>query len=382
MSFLLLILCHFYVDFCLGIWPMYKTWAQIDIATAGLIIGIAGFSAEMLQLVFGYLCDRGYRKYILLLGVVISSAILLVTFVQSTALLFCVIFCVTMGSSSFHPAGMGFASRMFSTKNRTIMFFTAGGALGLGFSQLGFSTAVEFFGGHIYPLLLPLLILVPWLLMHRFPEAKSENRLAFKDFLLPFKLERRSLTLIYLSQVISYGVAITLIFFLPDLLRANKCHPWLCKGGGHLSLVMGSVLAMIVIGLFCHNIAHKKLLAFFKITGIAMLYAFLALPQPPLFLSIVMLVLLGGTLFQSNVLLTAWGHHIIPEHPSTISGLLMGFAWCFSALVPLVAGFVTKLFPASPFLSTMQLIGLLMFLSLGLVALVRPKQTALQNNTL
>lgn len=357
---------------------MYKTWAGIDIVTASLIMGSTGFTAEMLQLGFGYLCDRGHRKKILLLGMLIASSVFLITLVNSTLLLFALVFSVMLGSSAFHPAGMGMASRLFASKNRTILLFTAGGVLGFGLSQLIFSKAVELFNGQIFPLLLPLVVLVPWLIWHRFPTETTKERPAFRDFLIPFKLERRSLSLLYLTQVTSYGVQLAFGFLLPDILLSKHCHAWACKGGGHLSLISGMALGMVLVGFFFSGWSHKKLLTICKTTGAALLYAFLLIPEPSLVLTIIMLAALGATLYQCNPLITAWGHYLVPNHPSTISGLLMGFAWCFSNLVPMLAGLLSPLFPASPYIIPMQLVGLFLILSLALMLLIPSKQTTLK----
>ena len=52
-NLLILVVCHFVLDFFTGIWPIYKTIAGIDMAKAGLIAGITGFIGEALQLFFG-----------------------------------------------------------------------------------------------------------------------------------------------------------------------------------------------------------------------------------------------------------------------------------------------------------------------------------------
>lgn len=61
-SLALLFVSHLILDFFTGIWPIYKTIAQIDLAKAGLIAGLSGFIGEFLQIFFGYFSDRGYRK--------------------------------------------------------------------------------------------------------------------------------------------------------------------------------------------------------------------------------------------------------------------------------------------------------------------------------
>ncbi len=379
MSLFLLLISHFYVDFCLGVWPIYKTWAHIDLATAGLITGIAGFSAEVLQLFFGYMSDRGYRKKIMLFGILISSGVLLLPFAHSSLSLFALIFCLMLGSSSFHPSGMGFASRLFATKNRTILFFTSGGALGLAFSQLIFSKTIVLFNGQIFPLLFPLLFLIPLVWRHPFPEETAPTqRTNWREFFQPLKKERRPLSLLYMAQVGSYGAQLTFLFLLPDLLRAKGYSDWLAKGGGHLSLVLGSLSSMLLIAFFLHKWSHKTLLFIGKTCGTILIYFFLFAPPLPLPATLAILALIGGTSFQATALITAWGHHIVPSHPSTVSGLLMGFAWCLSNLVPSLAGLFSRLLPYSPVILPMKLIALILPLSLVPLLLVPSKRAEQQ----
>ena len=66
-------LAHFCVDFYMGVWPVYKSVAGIDLATAGIIFGLVGFFGDGLQLVTGIVGDRGYRRRGVLLGVLLAA---------------------------------------------------------------------------------------------------------------------------------------------------------------------------------------------------------------------------------------------------------------------------------------------------------------------
>ena len=43
---------HFFVDTMLGVWPIYKSMAQFDMAKAGLIVAAGAFIGEGSQLFF------------------------------------------------------------------------------------------------------------------------------------------------------------------------------------------------------------------------------------------------------------------------------------------------------------------------------------------
>jgi hypothetical protein len=66
---------HFAVDCCTGIWPVYKTLAQLDLSKAGLIAMAGSMTGNGLQLAFGLLADRGWRKRLLVAGLALSGAV-------------------------------------------------------------------------------------------------------------------------------------------------------------------------------------------------------------------------------------------------------------------------------------------------------------------
>ena len=99
--FMVVWLGHFFVDVMLGIWPVYKSLAQIDLAQAGFIAAGGAFIGEGSQLFFGALSDRGYRNYCLLFGLAMAAAALLLAKTTSISLLF-LFFMVTARPTHVH----------------------------------------------------------------------------------------------------------------------------------------------------------------------------------------------------------------------------------------------------------------------------------------
>lgn len=374
-TFFFLWLSHAFVDFLMGIWPIYKTLAKVDIAMAGIIMGIAGFSGEVLQLAFGYLSDTGHRKKILLFGLLIPCAALFLTFANSFTTLLLLMLCVMIGSGSYHPAAVGLASSLFPTKGRSILFFTSGGALGLGMSQLVFIKTLNIFGGHAYPLALPIILLWIFWFYHKLPAHLLERKHPpLRDFFAPFAAAKRSLLLLYISQVLSYGVLLTFIFLLPDILKAKGCNDWLFLGGGHMSFIFGSIVSMLLLGPLCDRLGFKKTLLGTMGCAAVLLYAFLALPLPSGFFAVIFLGLLGSCLYLLNPLIIAWGNHLVPQNPSTVSALLMGLAWCLSNLIPALAGLIASILLVSPYILSLSFIALLLFPSMLCIFLMPQRE--------
>lgn len=360
------------MDFFTGIWPIYKTLANIDIAQAGLIAGVSGFCGEIFQVLFGYFSDRGHRKRVLLLGLVLSSSILWITLVQGISGSFLLMLLLMLGSGSFHPAAMGMTGNLAGEKKGSaILFFASGGALGLGISQLAFTKLREIFQGHALIIFVPLIILLVILAFHRFPQQTfAQPSLSLRGFFQPIMHCRKPLFLLYLSQVAVQGLVLAFMFLLPDILASRKCDSWLCMGGGHLCFVLGSALTMIPAGKLCDRYGQKKVLLSVVSCALLLFYVFLTHPGLSLGHSALLLSGLGAFLGIINPIIVSWGNRLVPESPSTVSALLMGFAWCFSNLGPAFAGFLSKFYVEEPYLNAIASLGGLLFLILFFVVLM------------
>ncbi|HSW86430.1 MAG TPA: MFS transporter [Rhabdochlamydiaceae bacterium] len=359
-SLMLLWVGHLFMDFCTGIWPIYKTVAKIDIAQAGLIAGISGFSGEILQIVFGYFCDRGYRKKILILGLILASSILWITFVKGIFNSFLVLLLLMLGSGSFHPAATGIAGSLSQThKGKIILFFASGGAIGLGISQLVFTNLMEKFNGHAYILFIPLLLIIFAIVYHQFPDQKFIGpSTSIKGFFEPIMHCRKPLLLLYLSQVSIQGLMLAFMFLLPDLLRDRSCHSWLCMGGGHLCFILGSALTMVPAGYLCDKYGQKSVMLVVLCCATVLLYLFLANHSLSVGLTILLLSTLGAFLGIINPIIVSWGNRLVPQNPSTVSAILMGFAWCLSNFGPTSAGIISGYFNENAFVNAIAILGL------------------------
>jgi FSR family fosmidomycin resistance protein-like MFS transporter len=374
----LLSVSHLLVDFFTGVWAIYKTLAQINIAQAALITGISGFIGELLQVFFGYFCDRGHRRITLLIGLGLSSCIIWVTFVDNIFGLFFLLLALMIGSSAFHPAATGIAAGLsHDRKGQSILFFSFGGAIGFGISQLAFSQILRSFDGHAYILALPVLATFFLLFFHKFPGASRERPVfSWKTFSEPFYRYRKELILLYLSQVFYQGLRSSLFFLLPDLFLLKGYHSWICMGGGHLCFVAGSTLTMLPAGYLSDRFGQKSVLLIVLFATIALFYTFLMLDTLPFAWALLLLMSLGAFFGIINPLVISWGNYLIPESPSTVSALLMGFAWCVGNLGPACAGLLIPLFSENAYIHTLLTMGLLLVLVFFFI-LIMPKRKAL-----
>lgn len=370
-SLFLLWLSHLFLDFCTGIWPIYKTISQIDIAKAGLIAGLSGFIGEALQVCFGFLCDRGYRKKLMMLGLSLASCILLITFATDTLSSFFVLLVLMLGSACFHPAAAGFTGLLSAhRKGRNILLFASGGAIGLAVSQLVFTKLLGIGGGHALILFPPVILLVLLLSRYTFPESEGKAAFSLKGFLQPFMQNKRPLLLLYFTQVANFTIVQAFTFLLPDLMRAKECHSWLCMGGGHMSFILCSAFTMIPAGFLCDKYGHKTVLLTVVFFALCLFYGFLMPTSLSFFSTTLLLMMLGGCLGIINPILVSWGNKLVPESPSTVSALMMGCAWCFGHLGSTWAGSIAKLMGSDPIQKTLYTMGILILASLLFVIFV------------
>ena len=273
-----------------------------------------------------------------------------------------------IGSGAFHPSAVGMASRLLPTKKLSILIFTTGGVVGLGLSQVAFSKCLDLFGGHIFPLALPALLLFPFVLRHPFP-AMEEKRPPIREVLRPIIQQKRPLILLYFAQVTSYGVLLSLIFLLPDILQAKGAGPWLFKGGGHMSFIFGAFTGMVLLGVFSSRMGLKSTLLGACLSAFVLLFVFLLFPSFSTGWTIALLIAMGASLYLINPLIITWGNQLVPESPSTVSALMMGFAWCFSNLFPAFAGLLARVLTLSPAILSMGIISLALATTLLFLAL-------------
>lgn len=371
-SFLILTLSHFVLDFFSGIWPMYKTLAGIDMAQAGLLTCLSGFCGESLQIFFGYFSDKGFRKQILIFGLLVSSSILWVSFSQGALFYFCLLLCLNIGSGAFHPAGVGYAGGLTKKhKGKTILLFTSGGLFGLACSQLIFTKVLTFCGGHALILFIPVIGIVLWLIKHPLPSLSSEQNISSQNPFSELLKVKKPLLLLYLTQLSNYALILSILFLLPDILKAKTSSSWIAMGGGHFCYVIGAAFALLPGGHLCDRYGQKKVILTALSLSSVLLYTLAQTSELSLSSSIFLLFLLGASLSSVTPMIVSWGHKIAPSSPSSVSALLMGLAWCFSYLGPFVAGKLYIFFDHSPEVYTLSYLGLLLPLSISCASQVK-----------
>ncbi len=370
---------HFCLDFFVGVWPVYKTIAGLDLAKAGFIVAIAGFLGETLQLLFGYLADRGLHKMLIILGLTLSSCICLIPYTSNYSLYFILLLFLYLGSGAFHPAAAGAMSCLSSGKQSLSMtFFTSGGQVGFALSQILFVWAFHAFKGHTLLLFIPIGICFFCIRKMEFGhKALSSKKNTLQDLIETFGKAKKELSLLYFSQVANQIVFYSLIFLLPDFLQQKGYSSALCLGGGHLCVVLGAALMMIPMGIIADRIGEKYPIYICSTLTIILIYSFLLWPPESELVTGGMLFIIGANLGALNPIFVAFGQRLFPNHLGTISAFLMGIAWSFSNLSYAVAGWLAKTASiAGALLAISGLLFVPLILVMQLELLLEKKRTA------
>ena len=364
--FSLLILCvfHFLVDFMIGIWPVFKTLNNLDVALAGLIWAIGASCGEGMQVVFGRLSDSGHRKALILFGVLVSASGAFFAYTTSYPLFGFLFWLVCLGSGAFHPAAVGMVGRLNEKRRSTyITIFAMFGALGLAMSQITYSWVYLATNANTFYLIIPAFLLVVFSLKSAVLPATDnakKKRPPFLSFLKFFK--NRSLRLLYISQVCNQALAWGLIFLLPDLLKSRGYEPWLVYGGGHLAYVLGGVFLLIPSGFLADKYSSKSVIWISSLIGTLALYSILFMPELEEGQIIPLLFITGAAIAVVNPVSVSLGNKISPSNPGMVSAFLMGCVWCVAEFIgPGGGSLLTKLFEEDAYARALMLLGLISF---------------------
>jgi MFS transporter, FSR family, fosmidomycin resistance protein len=381
-TILLLWLGHFCVDFMIGVWPIYKTIAEIDLAKAGLISTCCVFIGEGLQFIFGSLSDKGYRKILVIGGLILTAASTTLAYTENYILLFFLYLCTCLGSGAFHPAATSWMGGLTSErKSFFITLFSSGGYLGMAISQIIFSHTFYLFSGHTLLLALPLFATAAILSLSRlaspsFPITQHSGKLNLKIFRDFFK--RRDLSSLYISQVCNQSLTWGLIFLLPDILKTREYDSWISFGGGHFFLTMGSFFMLVPAGYLADKYSSRSVILCATAIGFGLFYLFLFSPLIPVPLLLTLLFLLGASLGIVNPVSVALGNRLVPENPGMISAFLMGMVWCVSEGIGQGGGgLLTKLFEEDAPARALGIIGAAFFIGFA-ASLNLPKKELAQ----
>ncbi len=312
-------LAHFFVDTMLGIWPIYKSMVEIDIAKAGMIAAAGAFIGEGSQFIFGSFSDKGYRKLLVILGLIIVISAVFFTYTSNEKVLFFLYLATCIGSACFHPCAASLVGHLVPERRGLFMaIFAAAGSLGLATSQLVFNHVYVWCEGQTSILALPIMGLAIVMMYYRFPkgaiqlqEELNHSHRSFKDFIHFFK--NSSLRGLYFSLIANQAILWGTIFILPDVLKTLGHNEWICFGGGHLCFIMGAACMAIPGGYLADLYSARQVMLYGGIISFITFYFILFSGGISSFIILSALFVLGSTLALISPLAISIGVRLEPN---------------------------------------------------------------------
>lgn len=365
-------LAHFFIDVMIGFWPVYKTIAGLDLAIAGLISAACALFGEGMQVIFGPLCDRGYRKHLVFLGLGAAVASTFLAYTTDYGFLFLLFLITCFGSGAFHPAAISWVGSLTANRKGVfITFFAMGGAVGMACSQLIFSTIFFDLYGHTIILAFPVIALALFFALKELkapPQVeivkdKPSSVAIFKSF-----FKRQDLRMLYFSQICSQTLLWSFLFLLPDILTSRGYNTWVSLGGGHMLFVFGGALMMVPAGSLADRFSSRTVLLVSMALSAILTYIFVFNPTLPAGMVLTLLFLIGAALGAINPVAIAFGTRLAPHHPGMISAFLMGLVWCVSeGLGQAGGGILTKFFTEDAAAKALAVLGLFYFIGIAVM---------------
>ena len=332
---------HFAVDMYAGFFAIYMVLARLDLVRAALIASIASFIANGTQPLQGYWADRIRGKVPVFVAVLAASLFISsIGLTTNYTLLFFILVAGLLGVSLFHPAGSNIsAAAGLERKERSFSIFVTIGTFGFAFSQPCFSAVTGILGLRASPLLaVPGICLALYYLFFTRTEITGpKNRIDLRSIRQMLRQKIGIILLLFSITVLRHGFIMSVGFFI-----AKMFSDW-GFSRLHFSLagafyIFAGALGILVAGYIAHRVKTKTICLFSLIGFLPPFFIMLLTGQRGLLWpTYIALIFTGFVIQMSHVPIVIMGHRVLPEGTSTISGILMGFAWSLGRLVyPLV----------------------------------------------
>ncbi|HVP40066.1 MAG TPA: MFS transporter [Candidatus Saccharimonadales bacterium] len=320
-----------YSNFLGQLMPLLVQRFHLTLAAAGGLASTNAVVASLSQPLFGTVADRLRRPWFSVLGPLVTglffSCLLLA---PGAGWLVALLVLGGLGSSVFHPQSAGWAARWSGRhRARDMAFFITGGSIGFSLGPVYVAGALRVLGvQHIYWMALPGALLtfslMPALLRER---AEVRRAPAERGRLLAGVLG--PMVILFFVVVIRSGVNQAVTNFLPLLIAHRSRDPMAGAVPTTLFLLAGA-LGGFAGGPLADRFGRRNVILWSMVPTAPLLAGFLQLHGPA---SWVCLLLTGLTLQLSLPVNVVYAQELVPHQMSTVSGLMMGFAWGVSALM-------------------------------------------------
>jgi len=334
-----------YSSFLFQLLPIMTVRLGLKPAQAGLLTPLLMISSSLMQPVYGMISDRYLKRSMAVFGPLVAAVFLsLLGTATSLPMLMAFVVLGGIGVGAFHPQSAAMVSRAASSdglgkhQGMVMSVFSSAGTVGYALGPILIAAAVSLFGLENSWWTMGWGIAV-WVLMLRYcPPLERIERAhdapSLKDAL---RARLAPLTLLYFAVVLRSAVAVSVQTFLPFALQSNGMtdneRSWVLAGfilfggiGGFFGGALADRFGARRVTMMAMLIATPLLIGAFLTTGMAS-YS---------------LLMLGGTMLNLPIPISVvMAQRMVPGGASTVSALMMGFAWGAGALMAPLTGMLS-----------------------------------------
>ncbi len=317
-----------------AIYPLLKTGFALSFAQVGLITLVFQGTASLFQPVIGFFTDKRPQPYSLPIGMAFSFAgLVMLAYAPTFPLLLASAATVGIGSAIFHPESARVA-RMASGGQHGLAqsIFQVGGYFGSAFGPLlaafvvlpnGRSSVSWFSAASLLGIVI-LISIGRWAVHHRAERARRQANRPIERSPLPPQVVKRALVVlvalifskyIYMVSLTSY-YTFYLIHRFGVSVRTSQID---------LFLFLGAVATGTMLGGPIGDRIGRKYVIWLSILG-ALPFT-LALPYANLFWTVILTVIIGGTLSSAFPAIVVFAQELMPANVGMISGVFFGLAF-------------------------------------------------------
>ncbi len=367
---------HFLLDSYMGFFAIYLVIAGLDPTRAAIIATVTSFTGNTLQPFMGYAADRMRGRLPIFLGLCITAVSMsLLGLTTSYAALFVLVLLGQVGSSFFHPAGANISSAAgYTNRDRSFAVFSFIGTIGYSLSQPIFSGFTGRFGIRSSPYLAvpTVLVAIAYFGFSRMEIHGPEQSAKLNDLKRILLARAGPLLLLFFIMVLRSAFVLSMGTFLAKTFEQWGFPRTVYSIAVPVFLIAGA-FGILVAGHFTHILKPRTLLALTQISFIPFFIIFLYFGKSgSLGLSLLFLAFSGFIVSAGHGANIVMGHRIAPEMTSTVSGILMGFAWAGSSFGPTLCAYTAGLIPAYSGLASGLLLLALFPIAASILSLLLP----------
>lgn len=334
-----------YSSFLFQLLPVMTLRLGLKPAQAGWLTPILMISSSLMQPVYGMISDRYLKRSMAVFGPLVAAVFLsLLGTATSLPMLMAFVVIGGIGVGSFHPQGAAMVSRVALAANSgglsknqgmVMSVFSSAGTVGYALGPILIAASVSLFGleNSWYTMGWGVAMFV---LMFRYcpPLERVERTGDAPSLTDALRAAWAPLTLLYFAVVLRSAVSVSVQTFLPFALQSNGMtdnqRSWVLAGfilfggiGGFFGGALADRFGARRVTMLAMLIATPLLVAAFSTTGIVS-YS---------------LMMLGGTMLNLPIPISVvMAQRMVPGGASTVSALMMGFAWGAGALMAPLTG--------------------------------------------